>query len=394
MAVEGIFVSDAGAVSERPGDLSSSILQAERGGSVPMFALSAGMETHDISDTTCTWYEEDIMYHRTIITSIADPRATNFQVEDATWMHENQIFFVETTGEYVFIKAINGNVLTVERGVGGTPVDDIVLAAGTEVAIQLIGSAFEEASERPTGHSKNPYPRTNITQIFRTSWDISGTAQAVNYRFGNRQTRNKAHAALEHATAMEFSLIWGRRHNGVIDGKPFRVMDGILNQFRSNIFQAPAGGLTRRAIDDFIERIYSTRPKSYSNERVFFGGNASMRALNEIAFRYGEYNISKSETCFGLLVDTMQNRFGSMKVMIHPMMNDSPVWSAELYGFHPGMMQVDYLRRTYHTDDTKGSASDQRDATAGVYTTEMTCKYMMEQTGAIMRGVEVDHFVV
>lgn len=400
MAIKGIFVSDAGALGERPESLSSSILKAKRGIGVPLFALSSGMGASDCDQTIVQWYEEGIMHSRAVVTAVPVAEGATIVVDDASWITENKVFMVESTGEFVFVLAVTGNTLTVQRGIGMTAIAPIVIG-GDEIALQLIGSAFEEASERPTSIATNPYPRTNLTQIFREAWDISGTAAKSTYRFGSRVAKNKGDAGVRHAEDMERSMIWGRQHNGVVNNKPQRHMAGVISQLRSNFFVSPAGGLTRRALTDFIERVFSTNIEGMANERIAFCGNVAVRALNEIAMRYSEYNISYGETEWGINVTKFHTPFGTISLMIHPMMNENPQWSRQLYLLHPGAMEKCWFRRTFHqgegngTDQpNNGSASDLRDAQGGVFTSEMTVKYMMEQTGGVMTDIEVEHYVV
>lgn len=392
MAVKGIFVSDAGALQERSDGLNSTILKEGRGGAVPLFALSSGMSSADAQSTVVSWYEEGIWSTRTPIAAVPNPTGPMITVEDASWIHENMVFIVESTGEHILVLGLTGNTMTVQRGLAGTQVLPINMG-GDEQAIQCIGTAFEESSERPTGIATNPYPRTNITQIFRRAWDISRTAQATTYRFGSRLERNKSDAAMQHALDMEYAMIWGRRHQGVVNNKPYRQMDGILAQLRSNIFVAPAQGLTRRSTEDYVERLFSTNIKGQPNERITFCGNVSIRALNEIAWRYGQYNISYDENAFGIDVAKFKCPFGVLTMMIHPLMNESPMWSSDIYSLHPAAMETAWLTRTIHEDEGRnGAASDLRDARSGVFTSELTVKYGMEATGAIMTGVTADHF--
>lgn len=396
MAVKGIFVSDAGALQERNDGLNSTILKEARGGTVPLFALSSGMSSSDCQSTVVTWYEEGIWSTRTAVTAAPQPLGAMLTVEDASWIHENMIFIAESTGEHMLVLGVTGNTLTVQRGLAGTERAPIVIG-GDEFGIQCIGTAFEEASERPTGIASNPYPRTNITQIFRRAWDISRTAQSTTYRFGSRLERNKADAAMQHALDMEYAMIWGRRMQGVVNNKPYRQMDGLLAQMRSNIFISPAAGLTRRSLEDYVERLFSTNIKGQPNERISFCGNSAIRALNEIAWRYGQYNISVRENDFGINVQRFICPFGELTMMVHPLMNESPLWTQDIYSFHPGAMEICWLDRTFHqTEGTskaaQGSASDLRDGTSGVFTSEMTVKYGMEATGAIMTGVLPDHY--
>lgn len=392
MAVKGIFVSDAGGLQERQEALSSTILREERGGQTPLFAISSGMTNMDITNIVTSWYEESIMSTRAIVTAVPTATGNQIVVDDTSWLRENMVMMVESTGEYVMILAVVGNTLTVQRGLANTGVTGIVVGTD-EIGMQLIGTAFEEASERPTSVAVNPYPRSNIVQIFRNAWDISGTAKAVNYKFGDRMSKNKADAGMSHAEDIERTIIWGRKHNGFVNNKPHRQMDGILAQLRSNIFASPAGGLTRRVLDDYCERVFSKNIKGKPNERVTFCGNVSLRALNEIAWRYGDYSIAVRENEFGIDVRRFISPFGTLTLLPHPLMNDSPVWSRDIYSLHPAAMEIHWLRRTFHQEETgNGSASDLRDAQSGVFTSELTCAYKLEATGAIMGDVEADYY--
>ena len=149
MAIKGIFVSDAGGLRERDDALSSTILKEERGGSVPLFAISSGMANSDISSAITSWYEEGMNSTRAIITAISAPTGNQITIDDSSWVTENMVMMVETTGEYVFIMGITGNTLTVQRGIAQTGISDIVVGTD-QIGLQLIGTAFEEASERPT----------------------------------------------------------------------------------------------------------------------------------------------------------------------------------------------------------------------------------------------------
>lgn len=392
MAVKGIFVSDAGGLNERQDSLSSTVLREQRGGSVPFFALSAGMSSENLNTAVYSWYEEGMWSTRGVIVAINAPTGNMITVDDTSWIHENMIFQVETTGEQLLVLGVSGNALTVQRNIGSTGVTPIVLG-GSEIAIQLIGTAFEEGSERPTAIATSPYLRWNQCQIFRRAWDITGTAQATTYRFGDRQARNKADAAMWHAEDMERSFLWGRMHSGVINNKPFRMMDGVLAQLRSNIFVSPASGLDRRALDDYTERLFSKNIKGKPNERITFCGNVTLRALNEIAYRYGEYSVSPVDNTFGLDFYRFRSQFGTLTFMVHPMMNENPIWSRDMYSFHPAAMSLQWLRRTFHQDgDEQGRASDLRDGTAGVFTSEVSVKYGLEQTGAIMTDISADYY--
>ena len=395
MAVKGIFVSDAGALRERDESLPTTIIRHARGHGVPFFALSSGMAAEDATQPLVAWYEEGIRTSRGVITAVpGGPTGNVITVDDASWLMENTTMMIEQTGEYVQVVGVTGNMLTVQRGIGGTLVVPIVIGP-VEQGIQKIGSSFEEGSERPTGVASNPFPRTNQTEIFRNAWDITGTAQATQYRFGPREARNRGEAAQHHAEDIERKLLWGRLHNGVVHNRPHRMMDGIVAQWRTNFFSCPAGGLTRRSLDDYVERLFSTNIAGQPNERITFGGNVAVRAIQEIVLRYSMYQIEAIPNEWGINVTKYVTPFGNLSVMVHPMLNESPVWSGIMMSLHPAAVTKVWLRRTFTQEtDQKGAASNLRDATAGAITSELTVKYAVESTAAMMEDITVDHYTV
>ena len=86
---------------------------------------------------------------------------------------------------------------------------------------------------------------------------------------------------------------------------------------------------------------------------------------------------------------------GNLSVMVHPMLNESPVWSGIMMSLHPAAVTKVWLRRTFTQEtDQRGAASNLRDATAGAITSELTVKYAVESTAAMMEDITVDHYTV
>lgn len=100
MAVKGIYVSDAGALNERNEGLANTILSEARGSAVPLFALSAGLAEENATGAVFSWYEEGIWTTRSVITAVPAPGTGNLlTVEDTSWITENMVMMIESTGE-------------------------------------------------------------------------------------------------------------------------------------------------------------------------------------------------------------------------------------------------------------------------------------------------------
>ncbi len=388
--IQGIFASNQGIIGDRAGDFASAILQLAPTGTSLMLALSSGMGKESAQDTIFHWFEDSHQAGRTNI--VSGGTTTTVVVGDGSIYVPNQILMVEDTGEVTMVTAIVGNTLTLIRGLGGTA----VVAVTNTMNIQSIGNAHEEASPMPTAITQQGSPRFNYTQIFRNSWAVSGTAKAVKFTLGDRVAKNKRDCALYHAEDMERAMIWGRKHIGNMNGKPFRLTDGIVSQIEQfgGIVEdvtdgTTAGSYSQTLMDDFMMRVFSTNVKGQPNERIAIGGNKWLAGLSQMGKLDGVLQINTGETKIGVKVSTIENSFGTLKLMTHPLMNENPTWQGELYVLHPGGIKRRILRETFQEGyDENGKRIGAKDADEGVMTTEFGVQVGGASTMGILRGFQ------
>lgn len=394
MAVQGIFASNQGIVGERQGDFASAVLMTNPTGNSPFLAMTAGMGKEDASDTVFHWFEDSHNPGRAAC--VSGGTTTTVVVDDGSFYTPNTILLVEETGEHIFVVSVAVNTLTVIRGLAGT---SIVSITGSH-HVQKIGNAFEEASGMPTAVTQQGAPRMNYTQIFRNGWAISGTAKAVKFLTGNKLAYNKQMCAMYHAEDMERSFLWGKKAITTLNGKQFRLTDGVLSQIESNggtVLSAAtdsgsgavAGELSRGDLEGFIQEIFAFNVKGQPNERIAFGGNMVLAALNRMTFLDGSYQISQGESKLGIAVNTILTPFGTLKLMTHPLMNENPVWNHEMYVLHPGGIKRRVLRDTNQEGyDKNGLRIQGKDADEGVITTEVGVQVGAARTMGILRNVQ------
>jgi hypothetical protein len=384
MAIKGVFTSDSNITGTRKGDFATAILQLFPTGSAPLFALSSGMESSDATDPVISWFEESHISGRSTVTVASNNNSdgSTCTVDDASSYIAGAVLLEEETGEYVYVSAVVGNVLTMERGFGGTTAATIPIGNH----LQRLGTTFEEASARPTGVANLGYARFNFMQIFRNSWDVSRTAKRTEFWTGDPVAKNKQDAMLFHSEDMERSMWFGKRTIGVRNGKTYRTMDGIISQVTSNV--TLAGATTNYAqLDAFFQPIFEKNVRGKPNERIAFCGNGALRVINQIAKANTTMYIEPGETEFGLKVTKWFTPYGDISLMTHPLMVESPLWTKNLYVLHPGAIRIRYLDRT-HTDayDKDGTRAGV-DGDFGVLTTECSVEYKLEKTGGSMLGM-------
>lgn len=383
--IQGIFASNQAIVGDRVGDFSSTILRYQPTGTSLLLALTSGMTKANAGDTVFTWFEDS---HQSGRAAIADGgTTTQITVDDGSFYIPGTVLMIEETGEHALVTAVAGNVLTVIRGLAGTA----IVAVNNTMHVQQIGNAHEEASGMPTAVTQQGAPRMNYVQIFRNSWAISGTAKAVAYRTGSKLAKNKAEAASFHAEDIERAILWGRKHIGTLNGKQFRMTDGVKAQIENYggvVESAATGGVpgnySRSDFEDFIRRVFASNVKGMPNERIALGGDQVLAVLNQMTMLDGTYTISQGETKVGIAVTTIQTPFGSLKLMTHPLMNENPMWQKELYVMHPGSIRKRVLRETNSEGyDENGKRIQGKDADEGVITSELG----VEVGGAKIMGV-------
>lgn len=391
--IQGIFASNQGIVGERVGDFNSAYLQVFPSGTALFLAMTAGMAKESATDTVFSWYEDQHVSGRSAI--VSGGTTTTVVVADGTQYVPGAVLLVEETGEIIFVTATNGDSLTVTRGLSGTTLTSV----NNTMHVQNIGNAHEEASGIPVAVTQQGHPRLNYTQIFRNAWAISGTAKAVKYTTGDKVAKNKRDCAAYHAEDQERAFLWGKKHIGTLNGKQFRLTDGVVSQIENyggTVLSAAsdsgtgpvAGDLNLDDFNEYIRQIFAYNVKGQPNERITLGGDSVLMALNRMASKDTQYNVTTGETKVGLMVNTIQNPFGTLRLMTHPLMNESPYFRKQMYTLHPGGISRRVLRDTFQEDyDKNGLRIQGVDADEGVYTTEAGIAVKAARTMGILRNV-------
>lgn len=386
MAIKGIFASHSNIVGARRGDFASAILQTNPTGNAPMLALSSGMMSRGLGDTVATWFEENHLSGRIGVTNNAST-GTAFTVDDSTQVIAGQIYYVESTGEVVFIEGISSSSATVTRGFGGTT-NTALDGSGTTKYMQLIGTASEEGSSKPTAIANLGYPRFNYAQIFRNAWDVTGTAKAVQFHTGDIVAKNKADASLFHAEGIERASFWGVKAMGVMNGQPFRTMDGVKQQIQTNVEVQSGSVKWSNHFRPFFQDIFATNIKGQPNERIAFCGNTVLAVLDDCARLDSQINLVPGATSWGMNIHTFTTPFGTVKLLSHPLFNENPTFTKELVVMHPAAVEYRWLRKTFSDDyDTNGTRLGV-DGDFGVITSELTFCYKAEKTAGWFSGID------
>ena len=78
-------------------------------------------------------------------------------------------------------------------------------------AFTLLGSAYAEGTAAPRAVSRNPVKFFNYTQIFKNTYELSGTADNTDVRTGSPWSNDKKRKMFDHARGIELSMLFDDR---------------------------------------------------------------------------------------------------------------------------------------------------------------------------------------
>ena len=196
-------------------------------GQAPLFGMTAMLPEETALQVEHGFFTKTMLFPAVQLSvAVANATDTTFTVVSTTNVLPGMLMRFQSTGEVVIInQVLSATQILVGRGIGSTAGAIAINVYGYQT-----GNAFEESSIRPNALQINPVRITNLTQIFRNTWALSGSAQATQVIAGDSTiAENRSDCAAFHAADIEKALFFGTKSQSTRNGQPFRTMDGLLN---------------------------------------------------------------------------------------------------------------------------------------------------------------------
>jgi len=371
-------------------------------GKAPLFGISSMLGTETAVQVEHGFFTKTAVFPSVLLTAaVADGVATTLTVASTANMIPGMILQVDTTHENMIVNTVpSATSITVTRGTGN--VAPVAIADATN--LWQVGNAFEEASVRPQAMSINPVRVTNLTQIFRDSWGISGSAASTSVIAGDSPpAENRQDCGAFHANAMERAILFGQKSQSTRNGQPFRTMDGLISIVGNityyppsysvpNVFTA-AATTNYTQLEAMLDPCFdqTTDPK-VANERTLFVGGAAHKVLNNIGRLNGTYMMVDGQTDWGLQFSTFKTTRGTFRVIEHPQLNTNASWAKMAIAVDVSTFKLAYLqgRKTSSKEyNASGNTAQDNgiDAEGGTLTTEMTALVKNPPANSIIYGL-------
>jgi hypothetical protein len=335
---------------ERPKSFRESILFFSPDGTAPIFALTAKAGKKSVSDPEFAWWAESNNIHRlqvngalvaadtTVTVDSADPTSSTMGAlyGTATHLKPGDLLLVEKTDQATFDNEIiavetvlSDTSFTVARGQAGSSAASI----SDDAWLTLIGSSYAEGTAAPRAVGKNPIKFSNYIQIFKDSYEITGTADNTEARTGSAWSNDKKRKLFKHSADIEWSILFGRKSEGTGDnGKPIRYFGGLRSQIpasNTTVFGAP---VTAATFADAVSPVFDF-DFGGGDTRIGYMGNVARTEMGKViqgttGIRMELGNVIK---VYGQAFQEFIMPMGRLLLKSHPLLSRHPRYRSSMF---------------------------------------------------------------
>ena len=294
--------------------------------------------------------------------------ATSVVVVDGSIFRANDV--IKIADELLKVSAVATNTLTVVRGYAGTT----AAAIADQAKVEFQFSEGVEGADARAARYKARAQKSNKTQIFDDTVQLSGTAQAVTqYGISDLYEYEKQKKQLELALQLEKALI-----NGVAyESGNVRQMAGVRSFIQSNLTDASAAAVSATLLNDSLQSIYEKGGFASGGNFKIMVPAKQKRAIS--AIDNNKLYITQAENSRGQVVDQFVSDFGQFEIVLNNNLD-----AKELLIVDTNRMAIRPLvgREFFHK-----YMGDQGDYVTGTLVGEYTLEFKQEKAHARIKNL-------
>lgn len=351
MALAGLRGTGDWGTDERPKNFRDMILRFNPNGTAPLLAMTAKAKKRSVDDPEYAWWCEGNTLIRlqvsgalastdTLVTvNSADPTSTTLGANygTATNLKAGDLLLKEPSADAATFnqellevdQVLSDTQVTCRRGAGGTTAASIADAAW----LTLIGSSYAEGTAAPKSVTRNPIKFKNYTQIFKDTYEITGTANETYARTGPAWGEDKKRKSNKHAQDIELAMLWGRQSETTGDnGKPKRTMSGLRDFIPASNVTVFSSAVTPSSFADALGPIFDFDTGA-GDTRIAFAGNQAIVELSKVfnAATNVHINTTESVKVYGMNFMEMKLPMGTVMLKSHPLMSRHGLYKKSMF---------------------------------------------------------------
>ena len=324
------------------------------------------------------WLEDDVKAVDDAINMAGGALAadTKLIVDTGALFRVGDIVQNKRTHENMYVSVINPdgdnvNELTFVRGHGEVS----AAAINDNDGLKIIGNVNAEGSGTREIKSTEPEDCYNYTQIFKTPFGVTNTANATGvYGSGDELSQKRNKAGIEHLIDIGNSFYFGHRKEDAVKGNSMR---GVF-QFCTENNYAAGGTLTQANFNN----LFCKNAFLYGGDvKILFADATLVSAIDGWAL--GKLQVSESAKAYGLRITEYMSPFGVLNIVYDKVLNNS--------GYNGVILDINSLKyRPLKGRDTKLETNIQdngEDMIKEQYITECGLELRNPKKHAVITGV-------
>ena len=391
VAIQGLRGTGEFDVDHRPKNYRELFTLLEPNGTAPLNALLAMGASESTDDPEYKNFRDELPDRKLRVNNTGgyDAAATSITIDasdEAKFAVTGAIIASAATGEIMHVTAdTTGTTLAVARNIGGTT---FTITDNDELFIA--GFAAQEGAKTPTPISFDATVASNYTQIFRTSFSVTGTLKQTHLRTGDKLNEAMTKALKLHMSDIERAMFFGRKHesNGTT-AQPTRFTGGLINSL-SNVVDlttdfanhggAAAGEMTEEGFDALL---ISSVFKYGSSQKVAFVGETVANQLQQMG--KDRWSPESVQGAYGVNLTRYQTFAGDLMVHLHPQFRQVP-------GMKTAMVIIDFPHLKYRyldgrdTNLLENRQGNDEDAIKHEYLTECGLELTQDKVHSYIKG--------
>jgi hypothetical protein len=343
----------------------------------PFTVLSKRITKENAKNPEFNWLERQLEARWDAVNQATETAVgTSVVVANGAYFRVGMIVKVPRTGEAMLVTAISTNTLTVVRGYGETT----AALLNNADPLLIIGNANEEGAKAPADAGGNPTKIFNYTQIFRTPFSVTNTANASQvYGSSKLLTQEQKINGIAHKVDQERAFLFGERKEDLSGSAPRRTTRGMLGFLTENVTDA-AGTLTESEFNNWLEGVFAHG----SDKKVLLAAPRVISVINN--WGVGKLQVvSEARATYGLHVVRYVSAHGELLIV------KQPLFEGAVYGGYAAAVDVKNINyRPLEGRDTSLKTNIQDNDSDGrrdEYLTEAGLQAKLPKTHGLLTGV-------
>ena len=361
MAIQGMRDTSNFVTDGRPKHWRAKVLQLYPNGIAPLYALTSALKSESVDDPEYNWWEKPMQTRRIALGADLDATGGTEDITVASGalnMLTGTILLVEESGEQLLVNSdpTVDTTINVTRSWGDTAATAVDYdGAAVNPNLLVVGTAFEEGSNAPSGLNFDPTKKYNYTQIFRNTLEYTRTAARTRLRTGDAVKEAKRECLELHSRDIEWAFWLGERVESTKNSKPIRTTGGIKSFIPSaNKKTVSSGNLDMVTLEGYLEEAFAYG----SSEKMGFCGNKALTSINTCIRKNSSYEIKTGLKEYGMTVARLICPHGEIVLKTHPLFNQvtGASGSQTYYGENTNLYILDMENLMYRHmkgDDTR-----------------------------------------